>query len=62
MLYTVSTIRKGAFMKESETILTALRIPRTTIERVDKVSDGNRSEFIRQAIDEKLARVKEQEC
>jgi metal-responsive CopG/Arc/MetJ family transcriptional regulator len=49
-------------MKESETILTALRIPRTTIERVDKVSDGNRSEFIRQAIDEKLARVKEQEC
>jgi len=49
-------------MKKPETILTALRISRTTIEQVDKVSNGNRSEFIRQAIDEKLAKVKEQKC
>ena len=49
-------------MKIPEKVLITLRIPRATVERVDKVSDGNRSEFIRQAIDEKPARVKEQEC
>jgi len=49
-------------MKKPELILTAFRMPRTTIEQVDKVSNGNRSEFIRQAIDEKLAREKEQGC
>jgi metal-responsive CopG/Arc/MetJ family transcriptional regulator len=49
-------------MKKPELILTAFRIPRTTIEQVDKVSNGNRSEFIRQAIDEKLEKEKEQKC
>ena len=47
-------------MEIPKKVLITMRIPRTTIERVDKVSDGNRSEFIRQAIDEKLAREKEQ--
>jgi metal-responsive CopG/Arc/MetJ family transcriptional regulator len=49
-------------MKKSETILTAFRIPRATVEQVDKASGGNRSEWIRQAIDEKLAREKEKPC
>ena len=48
-------------MKIPEKVLITMRIPRTTIEQVDKVSRGNRSEFIRQAIDEKLAKVKERE-
>jgi hypothetical protein len=62
MLYNLSTNKKGAFMKKPETILTALRISRTTVEQVDKASGGNRSEWIRQAIDEKLAREKEKPC
>jgi metal-responsive CopG/Arc/MetJ family transcriptional regulator len=49
-------------MKIPEKVLITMRISRTTIEQVDKVSNGNRSEFIRQAIDEKLAKVKEQKC
>ena len=49
-------------MKIPEKVLITMRIPRITIEKVDKVSDGNRSEWIRQAIDEKLAREKEQGC
>ena len=49
-------------MEKPELILTAFRIPRTTIEQVDKISNGNRSEFVRQAIDEKLEREKEQKC
>jgi len=49
-------------MKIPEKVLITMRIPRTTIERVDKASNGNRSEFIRQAIDEKLTREKEQGC
>ena len=43
-----------------EKVLITMRIPRITIEQVDKVSDGNRSEYIRQAIEEKLEREKEQ--
>jgi len=49
-------------MEIPEKVLITMRIPRTTIEEVDKISDGNRSEWIRQAIDEKLAREKEQGC
>jgi len=45
-----------------EKVLITMRISHTTIEQVDKMSNGNRSEFIRQAIDEKLAREKEQKC
>jgi metal-responsive CopG/Arc/MetJ family transcriptional regulator len=55
------TSEKRSIMEKPELILTAFRIPRATIEQVDKVSRGNRSEFIRQAIDEKLAKVKERE-
>ena len=47
-------------MKKPETVLTAFRLPKTLIEKVDKVSNGNRSEFIRQAVAEKLERIKEQ--
>jgi len=47
-------------MKKPETVLTAFRLPKTLIEQVDRVSKGNRSEFIRQAIAEKLEREKEQ--
>jgi len=47
-------------MKKPETVLTAFRLPKILIEQVDKISDGNRSEFIRQAVAEKLEREKEQ--
>ena len=47
-------------MKKPETVLTAFRLPKILIEKVDKVSNGNRSEFIRQAVAEKLERIKEQ--
>jgi metal-responsive CopG/Arc/MetJ family transcriptional regulator len=49
-------------MKKPEKVLITMRIPRATVEQVDKASDGNRSEWIRQAIDEKLAREKEKPC
>lgn len=41
-------------MKKPETVLTAFRLPKTLIEKVDKVSNGNRSEYIRKAVTEKL--------
>jgi len=47
-------------MKKPETVLTAFRLPKTLIEQVDRVSNGNRSEFIRKAVTEKLEREKEQ--
>ena len=46
-------------MKKPETVLMAFRLPKTLKEQVDKASDGNVSEFVRQAIEEKLERVKE---
>jgi len=47
-------------MKKPETVLTAFRLPKTLIEQVDRVSNGNRSKFFRQAVAEKLEQVKEQ--
>ena len=47
-------------MKKPETVLTAFRLPKTLIEQVDRVSNGNRSEYIRKAVTEKLEREKEQ--
>ena len=47
-------------MKKPETVLTAFRLLKTLIEQVDRVSNGNRSEFIRLSIAEKLEREKEQ--
>ena len=47
-------------MKKPETVLTAFRLPKILIEQVDKISDGNRSEYIRKAVAEKLEREKEQ--
>jgi len=47
-------------MKKPETVLMALRLPKTLKERAEKASDGNVSEFVRKAIEEKLERVKEQ--
>ena len=47
-------------MKKPETVLTAFRLPKTLIEQVDRVSNGNRSEYIRKAVIEKLEREKEQ--
>jgi len=47
-------------MKKPETALMAFRLPKTLKERVEKASDGNVSEFVRRAIEEKLAREKEQ--
>lgn len=47
-------------MKKPETVLTAFRLPKILIEQVDKISDGNRSKFFRQAVAEKLEQVKEQ--
>jgi len=43
-------------MKKPETVLTAFRLPKTLIEKVDKVSNGNRSEFIRIALAEYIKR------
>ena len=48
-------------MKKPETVLTAFRLPKTLIEQVDRVSNGNRSEYIRKAVIEKLEREKEQD-
>jgi len=47
-------------MKKPETVLTAFRLPKILIEQVDRVSNGNRSEYIRKAVTEKLEREKEQ--
>ena len=47
-------------MKKPETVLTAFRLPKILSDQVDRVSNGNRSEFIRQAVAEKLERIKEQ--
>jgi Arc/MetJ-type ribon-helix-helix transcriptional regulator len=52
--------KKGATLKKQETVLTAFRLPKTLKEQVDKASDGNVSEFVRKAIEEKLDREKEQ--
>jgi len=41
-------------MKKPETVLTTFRLPKALIEKIDKSSNGNRSEFIRNAIAEKL--------
>ena len=49
-------------MKKPETVLTAFRLPKTLIEQFDRVSNGNRSEYIRKAVTEKLEREKEQKC
>ena len=56
--YTIDTNKKGATLNKQETVLTAFRLPKTLKERVDKASDGNVSEFVRRAIEEKLDRVK----
>lgn len=47
-------------MKKPETVLTAFRLPKTLSDQVDRVSNGNRSEYIRKAVTEKLEREKEQ--
>ena len=47
-------------MKKPETVLTAFRLPKTLSDKVDRVSNGNRSEYIRKAVTEKLEREKEQ--
>ena len=52
--------KKGATLKKQETVLTAFRLPKALKEQVDKASDGNVSEFVRKAIEEKLDREKEQ--
>jgi len=47
-------------MKKPETVLTAFRLPKILSDQVDRVSNGNRSEYIREAVTEKLEQVKEQ--
>jgi len=47
-------------MKKQKTVIITMRIPGEVVERINIAAKGNRSEFIRQAIDEKLARTKEQ--
>ena len=47
-------------MKKPETVLTAFRLPKILSDQVDRVSNGNRSEYIRKAVTEKLEREKEQ--
>ena len=47
-------------MTKPETVLTAFRLPKILSDQVDRVSNGNRSEYIRKAVTEKLEREKEQ--
>ena len=46
--------------KRNKTEFVAVRMTDEQLSQVDRASKGNRSEFIRQAVAEKLERVKEQ--
>jgi len=46
--------------KRNKTEFVAVRMTDEQLSQVDRVSNGNRSEYIRQAVAEKLEREKEQ--
>lgn len=46
--------------KRNKTEFVAVRMTDEQLSQVDRVSNGNRSEYIRQAVAEKLEQVKEQ--